>query len=309
MNTNGLSLENIQLHARRELVMRMKNTIYPDGHQKIREAIYEFMPKDCRIAKTSGLHKLDEPNFNISELVEENRALFHKYEHISRFKGKDYLQQITTVQDYLPSSRTLDFATSPDILVPISSYLGMLPCLWNVTVLRSPSYEAQLVGGEQPHGYSGSQLWHRDAEDMSNIKVWILLDDVSEDDGPTVLLPADVSESIAIALDYRQGLKLPDLPVFANHRESAMNLTGPRGTVYLTDTDRCFHYGSRVSSTKTRLVLLLHYITPLSIYFWPSNLFQGGPKLDDLTQYLWDTDNEILAHLFYGRHSLALSNR
>ena len=81
-----------------------------------------------------------------------------------------------------------------------------------------------------------------------------------------MVLPAKVSQRLANRLRYSPGIKMPDEP-FLKYWDSVQSATGPSGTVYATDTARCFHFGSRTTTKSSRLVLMIHYLTEQSPFY------------------------------------------
>jgi hypothetical protein len=56
--------------------------------------------------------------------------------------------------------------------------------------------------------FEGSQLFHMDEEDNTLCKLWLLIDNVSESDGPTVIIKKGKSFEIASRLRYKKGQKI-----------------------------------------------------------------------------------------------------
>lgn len=187
------------------------------------------------------------------------------------FNTKPYLQEISDLSDYGLASPEFQLATHPEVVKMVENYLGSFPYLYDITALWSPSSSND--AGKAISNFEGSQLWHRDSDDVRIAKIWILCSDVDEESGPTVLLPANESEKIAKDIKYKQGYKVPfqvetHLKI---DKKLIMRAIGSSGTTYFTDTDRLFHYGSRTSSTQERLVLMFHYVSFFSCYFRPIN--------------------------------------
>tara|TARA_B110001450_G_C17625717_1_gene483054 strand:+ start:54 stop:533 length:480 start_codon:yes stop_codon:yes gene_type:complete len=117
---------------------------------------------------------------------------------------------------------------------------------------------------------SGSQLWHRDAEDVKNIKIWIPVNDIDEDCGPTEILNKDISEEIARKLNYVQGALVEENHALFSQVKPA-HLVGKAGEIMVTDTGSSFHRGSnpKNNESKERLVLMIHYVSGFSAYHRP----------------------------------------
>jgi hypothetical protein len=160
----------------------------------------------------------------------------------------------------------MQFALSPEILAPISAYLGLVPVLNNFDVWYS------VHAAESP---KSSQRWHLDSADTTQIKVWIHCSDVGPDSGPLTVLDAATSDDFAdrIGYDFREGHRVPDAHVDELAASAVTALEGPAGTVHFVDTSRCFHFGSRVAQGGIpRRVFVAQYLTPYAFRFKSSHL-------------------------------------
>ena len=219
-----------------------------------------------KVDQIRGFERISLDEDLISVIVERTQQLKKEAKSSST---KEYLQVISNLEDYNSSSPEFKLATSPNLVAIVSSYHGTFPYLYNITALWSPPPEFKSQGKEIPiSNYKGSQLFHRDGDDLKIVKIWILCSDVNLDNGPTILISAEESEKIARNLKYRQGVKIPfeteqKLTIDENHINKAV---GSLGTVYFTDTDRLLHYGSRTENASERLVLMIQYVTFFSYY-------------------------------------------
>ena len=176
---------------------------------------------------------------------------------------KEYLRAIKNLDDLDQNSAAFKLATSPAMLKSVTKYLGVLPILYDVIVLHSPAASSSTHTAH----YEGSQLFHRDADDFKNLKIWVLASDVKLENGPTQVLPASISKNIGKKLKYRMGIKIPNDNPFREVESKLIPAIGSAGTTYATDTVTCFHYGSRTSVSSERLVIMFHYVTSYSGYF------------------------------------------
>jgi hypothetical protein len=201
----------------------------------------------------------------LAECVEDTQQRFREERaRNQQLNKKPYFVELTGIADYSADSAPFRLATSPGVVRAVADYLGSVPQLHNITSVFSPSSEETIAAGQQ--GWTGSQLFHRDGEDRRLVKLWVLCSDVTMEHGPTMVLPADLSNKMAVRLRYAPGTKLPDDP-FRDEWSNLEAATGPVGTVYATDTASCFHFGSRTQRESSRLVLMLHYMTHHSSSF------------------------------------------
>jgi hypothetical protein len=152
----------------------------------------------------------------------------------------------------------LRFAVRPDVVAGIANYLGVVPVLRYVGVWYSRHIN------RAPYS---SQLYHLDGEGPSQAKIFLFCSDVTDGSGPLTVVGAETSRRINRALRYRvRGGRVDDEQVrrITGGRDEHV-LIGPTETIGVVDTDRCFHFGSRVDEgAPPRLVAMFQYVTPLS---------------------------------------------
>jgi hypothetical protein len=222
-------------------------------------------PSEClfTIDPAVGFTSFDWPKED-SKLVKQAIKNTQKIRDQDTWEGKSYFRSMKSLKDYALDSPEMQLATSEAMLKSVAEYLGQLPMLLDISARIS------LSDPDRPGAaLSGSQMFHRDMDDLSSVKVWILCSDVKSENGPTVLLPTKLSHAVAKEINYKQGAKIPnDLP-FAAHKKDLFEAVGPVGTSFATDTCSAFHYGSRTEVSKERLVLYFQYVTSTSVYFRP----------------------------------------
>ena len=166
------------------------------------------------------------------------------------------------------------FATQAGIVQLLTRYLGELPILTDVLLTLSRPSDADL-------GYS--QLWHRDYDDTRTLKVFVYLTDVCDTlDGPFTFLPGTLSDRIGITLRSH----LPDSKVFARiNSGDAKEMLGPALTVFVCQTSRCLHMGSRIAAGHSRLMYTATYVPAPMTYpayapkFRPAGLLEPAERL------------------------------
>lgn len=155
------------------------------------------------------------------------------------------------------ASPVMDFALRPDLLAMAARYLGIAPLLTSVSVFHSDAVEGV------PRS---SQLYHCDADDVTQVKIFVYCSDVDARSGPFTLIDAATTARIQKRTDYRYGSRLTDEQVRAAGGAAREHpIVGPSGTVAFIDTSRCLHFGSRVApDAPPRLVTMIQYQTPYS---------------------------------------------
>ena len=137
----------------------------------------------------------------------------------------------------------LDFALSEDLMEIASNYLNTVPIL----------YAVQLWRGKPNVIKAGSPCFHLDGLDTSDLRIYMYLNDVSEDNGPFPILPKSASKKILNKTKYSGGVIADE--VYDLIDSDLLNVVkGPKGTMLAGDTTQCFHYGSRIK--KERLVII-----------------------------------------------------
>jgi hypothetical protein len=202
-----------------------------------------------------------------------------------RFMMKLLDQKLVTLD-----SPFMRLALNPDVVAAASRYLGVLPILQFVGVYYS---------SETSEDLSKSQLYHCDSDDTEQVKVWVLCNEVTPETGPLTLLPAAQSDLVRKKVGYTYDMLLTDEQVseVLGAQAAPRQFLGPPGTVGFFDTSRCLHFGSRfLDPTKTRLIVMLQYITPLSFIlpteYWEQARYRAlgaAPGLNDLSRMILGT--------------------
>lgn len=257
----SVSIDNKTLATKNRLQSILK-MIFPIRFIKEKKLFlnYKKFFEETQLIFSENLN-LNIENPDTNDIVLSSRVKFDLNKHQQKNK-KQYLQEITNIFDYAPDSPEVLFASSPKVIKSVMNYMQCFPVLHNITLMYSPNKFS-----ESP---SGSQLWHRDAEDVKNIKIWIPVNDIDEDCGPTEILNKDISEEIARKLNYVQGALVEENHALFSQVKPA-HLVGKAGEIMVTDTGSSFHRGSnpKNNESKERLVLMIHYVSGFSAYHRP----------------------------------------
>lgn len=164
-------------------------------------------------------------------------------------------------------------ALRPDLLASIVRYIGSVPVLRSMQVFYSG------VVDREP---SGSQLYHCDADDVRQIKIFVLCTDVRPENGPLTLLDAERSARVRRATRYRYHDHLTDAQVQeVVGSDPPAQVVGDAGTVCVVDTSRCFHFGARVSpGAAPRLVAMTQFLNPSA--FVLAGDYRSGAQLPEM---------------------------
>lgn len=232
----------LALKNRREDKIFSKVLAYPE------ELIYKIEPR-------IGFTRFDSPKAQ-TPLVKQAIRNIQAASREDSWTGKSYFRSLKAIADYPVDSPEFQLATSPQMPKSVASYLDRLPLLLDISACISLS-DPDNPGGQ----LSGSQLFHRDLDDIASVTVWVLCSQVNAENGPTVLLPAQASHQVARQIGYKQGDKVPDDSAFLPYKDEFFEAVGPPGSSFATDTCSSFHYRSRVSQSRERLVLYFQYVS------------------------------------------------
>jgi hypothetical protein len=174
-----------------------------------------------------------------------------------RFERKEQLTNLLDMTALDVTSPFLRFATSEEVVAGIADYLRMVPVLQYVGVWYSRHIE------RAPYS---SQLYHKDGDSPSQLKLFLFCSDVAAENGPLTVVEARTSQRVTRQLHYSfYGGRVDDDALRALAGPDEHPLIGPAGTLAAVDTDRCFHFGSRVhKGAAPRVVAMFQYLTPLS---------------------------------------------
>ncbi|WP_288349406.1 hypothetical protein [uncultured Thalassospira sp.] len=229
-----------------------------------RSKLEDFWGQDCPLEIRQDDGFLAAPTTSKSSQVAELAKKIWLSEQAAETDGgktlskKAFLHQLPLEIEDPVSAPIFDFASSPEVVLPIRNYFGSMPYLINCKIWYSPN--DQVLGR--------SQFFHRDGEDTTQIKCFINIDEVTEATGPFSLLSAkDTSELMRKMKNdgvdvSKHNLKYEDEIVFKYvNPEKVIRAVGPAGQYSFVDTSRCLHYGSRplVDNSQGRLVLMLHF--------------------------------------------------
>jgi hypothetical protein len=229
--------------------------------------------------KNDGLMALPTVDFEktVSSVIEYCEKIYKESITFENKSKKNYLRAIYKDLEFDPSSPILELAFHKEIVSIVSQCINDFPVLANIALFYSPPSNS-----ETELQFEGSQLFHMDEEDNTLCKLWLLIDNVSESDGPTVIIKKGKSFEIASRLRYKKGQKISsDDELLKNVLDSdLLSITGSKGDIFLLDTAGVFHYGSRVSGdSKGRYMLMVSYSTSFNL---DHGLFGRSSRLKSL---------------------------
>lgn len=171
--------------------------------------------------------------------------------------SKPWMQHLLREDDLVRHPEFVELGIDPGVAAIVADYLDELPVLTSVWIWRSIP-----VAGS----FDESQLLHADFDDLTQLKLFVHLDDVTDSNGPLLAYAAPDSARAMARIGYLAGEHghLDDESAKVAVGESTpVLLTGRAGTVDAVDTSRLLHRGSR-DMAAPRLVLGYQYVTHTS---------------------------------------------
>ena len=189
-----------------------------------------------------------------SQIIEEINKQLNKLDN--KFDYSKSINVLLSSENFDVDSKAFKFITNENLIDIISNYLGLIPLLTHISYWYSPN---------QKDIENSSQEYHLDHEDIKQVKGFFLIDDVSDDSGPTIFLNSKNSKKILNKIKYRtnENSKRIDESFINKEIENKIKCTGKKGTLFLIDTSNCFHCGSRKSDSP-RKILAFQFITAFS---------------------------------------------
>lgn len=260
----------------REMYFNIRNYISPNILESRRKLLQKLPVPRFKIDPDIGFYKTD----SFSDFQELKDSILNGNKLISEhlttksektFK-KNYLQSIN--YDLSLDNPFLKLALNKELVSIASHYLGFVPILSNINLWYSPN-----DGSIQ----KGSQLYHLDWADVKQCKLFIPLQEIDEETGPTTFLSAIESNKVVDAINYRLSEKenrVEDDVVYSiANKSEVQSAVGKPGEIFFCDSCRCFHYGSR-KALKPRFLLMIQYLSPFS--FTHSLSYKGKSKFSRL---------------------------
>ena len=193
-------------------------------------------------------------------------------------KDQDGIKSIQIQNLFDTNSKVFNFLTSDYLIDKVSAYLGCVPLLAYSSIWYSENKEKFI---------NSSQEFHLDHEDLKQIKGFLYLDDIDENNGAMNLFPLKSSSKVIEEINYNtsQEKKRVKDDAFVKYENEKIVCKGKKGTLYLVDTSQCFHCGARKSS-KSRLLLMFQFITP-----WANHLKWNWKNSEFIKNNNWEIKN------------------
>ena len=241
-------------------LMRTLRRIYSPGEQAVRKGMLGPVTAETSAVldrlNQFGLAKLD-AGFapDTSEVLRQLSAVF-AVERAKRnpnaaadSKKTGFLVNLIKDTDFASYPTVLAFMLDHRFLDLAGHYMGEVPILSAASLWLSPVNTSA----------ESSQLYHFDEEDDRQLKFFLNIEAVREENGPFTAVPANISDVIKQRSGGSlHGRRPDDLVASCLNGEKPTKLIGERGDLAAVDTSRCLHYGSR-GNTVERAVLMFQF--------------------------------------------------
>ncbi len=262
-----------------KILKEFKELNYPKSKRRVYESIAKFVNFPTYIIRKRWAEQVIINDNNLPDIPLEDGFLVWKPDNfeslelaieaakerllqadlnglLANAQGKHkYLLALGIKHELSLDSPLLKLACHPSLVSIVTKYIGILPILNSVNILYSPN---------QDFHEESAQMLHLDPEGVRQVKVFIYLEDVSEESGPLTLIP--VRESQKLYPIYKGGRLRDEFVSKFVAKDDIKTIIEPAKTMIFADTSSCFHFGSRPGK-KARFVILFQYITPFSQIF------------------------------------------
>jgi len=201
-----------------------------------------------------GYLNINQHKFNSEAYIISDYILQHAEKKNLGIRNKNKIfEKILQTEDLLSDEKVFNFVTNDYLINLVECYLEN-----KVQILHSSvwySYNDIKKNGS-------SQEFHTDHEDVKQVKLFLFLNDISKENGPTIVFNKSQSNEMIRKLKYKKLLNAPSrIPDIKVNLENADYLVGKKGSTYLIDTSNLLHCGSRMGSG-LRKVFMVQYVSP-----------------------------------------------
>lgn len=218
----------------------------------LQNGYYKFLKDDF---KKNNLTTNVEKILSIADEIINNKS------KIKSTGNRHYLRNLLDEGDVENRKTFLNFVLDDFFVSKVRDYLNEEPLLTELKVLLSP------ISINPAEEFLGSQLFHRDFDDESIVKIFFYLTDVDQETGPLQIIDKNMSKSILNKTNFRYNLRSDKVGDLIN-KDDIISLFGKKGDCYMVDTSQCYHRGAR-ELKKDRLILYANFSTRSSFRFPP----------------------------------------
>jgi hypothetical protein len=183
----------------------------------------------------------------------------------------DYRLQLSSENElsYIKSSFPLiDKILTEELLEVIQQYYKSYVNLLNIHIYRITSPDDKML----ENAYGQTVNFHTDGSTSESLKIFILLNDTSEIDGPMNLINTENTASILKNTKINLDVSVRNEFIERNHH--TVKFIGEKGRVLIARTNDCLHRATTPLSGRTRDIMTL-YVTTSGVSRSKSELFSN----------------------------------
>lgn len=241
-------------------LMRTIRHMHSPGEQALRKKMLGPAPAEISAVLDTlnefGIAKFDEGfGPDRQEVVRQLAAILAEerkktlQNSVADSRKSSFLLNLVMDSAFTPYPAVLAFMLDHRFLDLASHYLGEVPVLSSASLWLSPINTSA----------KSSQLYHFDEADDRQLKFFLNVEAVREENGPFTAVPATISEEIRKRSGgHLYGRRSDEVVASCLNGEKPMTFVGEKGALAAVDTSRCLHYGSR-GNTAERVVLMFQY--------------------------------------------------
>tara|TARA_B110000977_G_scaffold191751_2_gene264313 strand:- start:1306 stop:2208 length:903 start_codon:yes stop_codon:yes gene_type:complete len=177
------------------------------------------------------------------------------------YKKKEIVR-IDVKQECLANSGLVSkFVTDPKWIKNVKKILGVEPCITGINAWFTFPPPVKINYDDDIGKFQSTMLWHRDADNLRDIKLMVYLTDVfSEKDGPFQIIEGTHKIKNFNFTDYfnKDLLRVRHDNVTKKYKHKTKSFFGKKGTNYIVDT-RALHRGSLIEDGKHRLIFQIYF--------------------------------------------------
>jgi hypothetical protein len=163
--------------------------------------------------------------------------------------------QLIEPEDYTTDHILMRFALQDSIVKVVSAYFGSVPFMNTIAISESRKVKIE------KKKMRASQQWHLDYTRGGDeaVSIWVYFTDVlTTDQGPLTILPIPASKKVKNT--FFPGRIEDEQIENTDLKNYIQPILGPRLTVFLVNTHKCYHMGSRLEEGQKRVAVIIPYL-------------------------------------------------
>lgn len=215
------------------------------------------------------------PKKIISDIYKEYLAVIEDPKHCvffdeaGKFASKEGGIYFTGLKNSVENVPSLKYIMTPELQSFVKQYYGSEFYLHSASLWRTKHISEehlQRIYPEQPY----SILWHVDGHPIDTLKMFIVLSDVTDEDGPLHYLTIQRTEELRKKGYFsRFRYRMPKSEL--EKKESLKKLVGPSGTAAFCNTTLCLHRAGVPAEGRTRDMLQLRFESSDKPFVFPES--------------------------------------